>query len=104
MVSIDFVYLYCCEQKRGTYKGPLEAAVKEATAALGAVQLASGAYAYVASETGLTYVLTESEIAELGAALIKQPLGDCYSIWCASNGREATKREEAEAEALRDSA
>lgn len=81
-------YQYIDESRTGrigVYTGSHMAAIAAAVQYLDAERHGE-VYRYLAVETGETYEVTVDALAELGAALIEQPGGDVYSIWCAHAG------------------
>lgn len=54
--------------------------------------LECGCAVYYAEETGRYYTAQESELEDLGRALISgEP--DAYSIWCSTSGEPSTRAE-----------
>lgn len=59
---------------------------------LDAVALPEGDYAYYAEEVSGWYLVSESEISELGESLLAGE-DDAYSLWCASSGEAVSDLE-----------
>lgn len=69
-----------------------EECVEHAVEYLGAEPLECGCAVYYAEETGRYYTAQESELEDLGRALISgEP--DAYSIWCSTSGEPSTRAE-----------
>jgi hypothetical protein len=75
---------------RGTVEGDESMDAEEyalAVKQLDAVELLSGEFAYYAAETGAWYVVSRSDVLDLGARLAAGEPG-AYSLWCASSAAE----------------
>ena len=95
-MTIRYSYIDNGTERSGRWTGDEAAAVARAASELDASELSSGSYIYLA-ETGDYYTVSRSELSELGAALLDgRAMGEAYSIWCASAGRESTDDEIAE--------
>lgn len=80
--EIEYTYLDASRTEcTGVYTGSRETAIAAAAEHLAAYRQ-GGEYRYIAKDTGETYEVTADELAELGAGLIEEPNGDCYSLWC----------------------
>lgn len=88
--QIKYTHIVDQSEKTSAFAGTAEA-LQAGIERLSATQIEDGDYIYFASESGLYYVVSESELIELGAGTIED--ADIYSIWCARNGREAQVEE-----------
>jgi hypothetical protein len=85
IIRIDYSYLDHTNRERcGTWRGEKSDAIRAAADFLGAHKAADG-YTYHAPETGAWYLISEEDLAELGAAVLCGHGERAYSLWCAAH-------------------
>jgi hypothetical protein len=81
-MKIDYSYLDHSHRERyGTWRGAKDDAIRAAADFLGAREADDG----YTPETGAWYLLSEDDLAELGAAVLCGHGERAYSLWCAAH-------------------
>ena len=85
MEAIKYTYMTADrEQAWAKRECDVDTAIHAAAWRLDAVDIGDGEYAYYAYETRTWWVVSEEDLARLGAALLDgHGTGDDYSLWCA---------------------
>jgi hypothetical protein len=102
--TINYQYLDADRTERsGAWTGATATAVRAGVERLSAVKVDDrGDHAYRADETGKWYQVTESDVAELGAAILAGHGGDTYSLWCTGAGEEISDLDHGALDAIMD--
>jgi len=86
MTEITYTYLDSdLHVATGAWSGDRDDALTRAVEYLGARSIGGGIYLYRSHETGASYLVTEHDLAVLGAGLIAER--DVYDLWCTDIGR-----------------
>ncbi len=92
MDTITYAYVRHGSLRHAALKCERASAIAAAAGYLEASQSDAG-WTYLAEETGETFVVTDDNMAKLGAAVLAGRASDAYSYWCTSCGHELVKNE-----------
>ncbi len=92
MDTINYAYIRHGELRFATRRCVRASAIAAAAGYLEASQSDAG-WTYLAEETGETFLVTDDNMAKLGAAVLAGRASDAYSYWCTSCVHELVKSE-----------
>lgn len=85
--EIDYAWMGGCTEEYGTWRGDKATAIAAGADAVDASR-DGDVWRYHADEVDADVIVSDDELAELGAALLDgHSTSEVYSIWCAGNGQ-----------------